>query len=881
MNESFTFPARPQPLLRPPPAQPQAEPVNRESNALRASVLDAALQLGFGANGTVANWMFNNAVEEEEEEDEVKDPLSPSSEDHANSSYSTPPTSISSHSDSYQPSGPPKVHFPVMPVTAISTPPPFPEPPVAPFNANKLRKPKRPDGYESDGGYVSDSGKKSRVRTKSKTSKDAPQMPISEPMELIPLTKEERKRRKKEAKSSTSKDGAETDAEDVSKSKSKPTKAKKKDKKDKQGSADVGAGGGYETDDGYVSSSGKKSKSGRRFFSLRKKSADNSSEAAAPPEPVPALPPMPDFDLPIASRFGTTFEGGSSTPSRSETPLLPPSRPFAGPGIANSGSSASSISSSANSLLTPVDQESFSSGGPRSIDEGGDKSLRGEHFNSPAQYSPPSTANSHSPSGKGKFAMTFPLSRTGSANSMEPNTNNNGKHVPSPISTLSPGALGSALNSRAPSPIAGSPFVVLTPINTNTSSFPRAVSPSPSENFAPSSDYIVPSRSASPLPPRHHPGDSSSTSSSSTQHPPNVLAYYNTGDVPPPSPPPISPLPRAPPSSAGRAKEPMLGVTRIRGMSQDRGGGRSVSPSPPGPLSPMNGGGALSPIGSGQSAQLRPLSPGGLASPISPGGVQRGRAAPFPMSPVSGNRPPVGSSNGGMGSGLAARVNVERYRDLYAIQIPATPVQGPGSGMKSSGASASAGGGRRKVWFEDEDKPRVEEEEVGIRVEDWDEGSREEEEEEADEMRHVLGRFRDPQENKARRMGIALERNNSGALRPGIGRPIRSSSPAPIPDDVREAYSDDDEASQYPDEDRTAGRSTMYRVENGGRDTIRWSEYEVDARASFLEVENSEKARGTLVDRVGKMYDSSGREKAAVPPVPKIPAGLVGVGNRF
>jgi hypothetical protein len=45
-----------------------ADLANRDSNALRASVLDTALQLGVGSNSTIANWMFNNVLEEEEEE---------------------------------------------------------------------------------------------------------------------------------------------------------------------------------------------------------------------------------------------------------------------------------------------------------------------------------------------------------------------------------------------------------------------------------------------------------------------------------------------------------------------------------------------------------------------------------------------------------------------------------------------------------------------------------------------------------------------------------------------------------------------------------------------------------------------------------------------
>ena len=39
---------------------------------VRASVLDVALQLGFGGpNSTVADWIFNNPLDEEEEPEEV------------------------------------------------------------------------------------------------------------------------------------------------------------------------------------------------------------------------------------------------------------------------------------------------------------------------------------------------------------------------------------------------------------------------------------------------------------------------------------------------------------------------------------------------------------------------------------------------------------------------------------------------------------------------------------------------------------------------------------------------------------------------------------------------------------------------------------------
>ena len=68
MNANFVFPAQPSaPTPRPPPARKQEESAPRDSSALRASVLDAALELGIGSNSLVTDWMFNNAVDEEDE----------------------------------------------------------------------------------------------------------------------------------------------------------------------------------------------------------------------------------------------------------------------------------------------------------------------------------------------------------------------------------------------------------------------------------------------------------------------------------------------------------------------------------------------------------------------------------------------------------------------------------------------------------------------------------------------------------------------------------------------------------------------------------------------------------------------------------------------
>lgn len=67
MDPQFAFPPPATPQRRPPPVRRQ-EDLNggaRESNALRASVLDAALELGL-IGGGVGGWMSENRVEEGE-----------------------------------------------------------------------------------------------------------------------------------------------------------------------------------------------------------------------------------------------------------------------------------------------------------------------------------------------------------------------------------------------------------------------------------------------------------------------------------------------------------------------------------------------------------------------------------------------------------------------------------------------------------------------------------------------------------------------------------------------------------------------------------------------------------------------------------------------
>ena len=71
MDANYTFPRPPRPpaaIKTPSPPPPEHVESNRQSNALRASVLDAALQLGIGNNNAVAKWMFTGEDLEEDEE---------------------------------------------------------------------------------------------------------------------------------------------------------------------------------------------------------------------------------------------------------------------------------------------------------------------------------------------------------------------------------------------------------------------------------------------------------------------------------------------------------------------------------------------------------------------------------------------------------------------------------------------------------------------------------------------------------------------------------------------------------------------------------------------------------------------------------------------
>ncbi|PPQ90370.1 hypothetical protein CVT25_007770 [Psilocybe cyanescens] len=428
MNTTFTFP-RPQAAVarqQAPRAAGSSQPNARESNALRASVLDAALELGIGSNPLVADWMFNNALAEEDEEepafalafevykistwlsyigdflaslpwervclavcryihnaisslngiraktiglpmlrsDQVSSPSltygSSATSEESSFSVLTSSSSISSSkfSGAGAPFAPNAKSAPGMlriseseadtaafdsslaTNNAVTFPDvPTPPRPVTPAS-RKLKKKQRGDGYESDGGYISEVAgkKKDKKKADSKDSKDAVVFPSMEtPKEAKKRAKEkkemadgERKRKKslmsavKASKKSEAKEGDKGYDTDGGGILSSGKKVKPKKSKSKLPSEDMAAG--YETD-GAV----KKSKT--RFFKLSSKASRPDLRAEA----VPAMPmPMPKevIPLPIAERFATTlsptpFSPTSPTQNSATTPpvvSLPPGR---------------------------------------------------------------------------------------------------------------------------------------------------------------------------------------------------------------------------------------------------------------------------------------------------------------------------------------------------------------------------------------------------------------------------------------------------------------------------------------------------------------------------------------------------------------------------
>jgi len=106
-------------------------------------------------------------------------------------------------------------------------------------------------------------------------------------------------------------------------------------------------------------------------------------------------------------------------------------------------------------------------------------------------------------------------------------------------------------------------------------------------------------------------------------------------------------------------------------------------------------------------------------------------------------------------------------------------------------------------------------------------------------------------------------------------------------DEGQRKYSDD--RSMYPDEDKSAGRRTMYELE--GRDSrhyddeTRISRYSATQSVySVMDDEKSGATRERFLNRVAAMYGEGGREVPPMPPMPKLPEEIMikgtGIGSR-
>ncbi|KAH9024864.1 hypothetical protein EDB85DRAFT_1894122 [Lactarius pseudohatsudake] len=268
---------------------------SRDSNTLRASVLDAALELGIGTSRAVENLIFDT-VDEEDDAD----------------NFTTPALTSASAttSDENSPSVPPWNATPlqfVPPKPAIVVPPltldvQYTRAPsedsysYAPSSLRsnqprKLRKARKDDGDDSDGGYLSDSSKKKK---KGKDRKNAGSSSheadfVSDGGYLSDATKKSSDKKKKDKKGDKVTDGYVTDSSTKTHHKlSKKSRAHVDD-------ADL-------SDGGYLSEASVKKK--KPFFRLGSRSPSTSRKAAVSidslPPPVPALPPPMH---PIADRF--------------------------------------------------------------------------------------------------------------------------------------------------------------------------------------------------------------------------------------------------------------------------------------------------------------------------------------------------------------------------------------------------------------------------------------------------------------------------------------------------------------------------------------------------------------------------------------------------
>ena len=759
-----------------------------------------------------------------------------------------------------------------------------PAPSSQPHGKNKLRKPK-PDGYDSDGGYMSEGGKgkkdKKEKKEKEKKEKEA---------------KEKEKKEKKSKKKGKDKDGGgdggatdgESDGGYLSDAGLKKKKSKK-DKKDKSKSKNTDSPGtDYDTDKGYTSAfsrsrsrkqqsvtspvSGDESDGGylsesskkRRFFRLNSKSRkkQDSVDSNQEPPPVPALPAMHTLPLPIHEKF-----------SRANTPLGPDSRnatPIPGEhsAVRPSVDTFTTVDTS-TSIDTSLTTESSTTADSDDVRDSvfSTEGLTGAFKDAESVRSPSidflsafRRANPGSPTSPSKFGSFSQEDRP-----------------ESPISPRSPALASKTARARpkisAPNTTALNltakhvPVpLTLTPPTPTLSSHPAGqIPPSPDPDYV----LVTPNPSTPIASTEGHRSNPSTSSNGSPPSPPlqrpKVLAYY---DLPPPSPPPRGPLPDVP-MDISRSTSPsfsMMDSPRFpRSAPADMNDPRGLQHRPlASPVDRPNT--AAHPLSRQVSRDIPTI-----AQPVPP--AQRGRVSPFPMSPVLPREQ------------TAPLVRQTSKMTQEAVTRAALKNGGP--------ASATPYSNGHNRWLSDEQvlPPPASAQPFSSGASQW--PSRE-----SDQLRaqwqprsaSALGTRRppdaEPQDDRdeARRswleydseQGDYSDRSLSAPhTRPGSTEP---SEPSPDVNAILAGFRQQRDAEAAARREKNASardtlagivagyeRDTMYLdVDGDGGDrSSMWSEAE--SRYSFLDGEKSAAIRAKFVKRVEAMYG-----KETVPPVPRL-----------
>ncbi|KAH7920319.1 hypothetical protein BV22DRAFT_1198980 [Leucogyrophana mollusca] len=312
-------------MAYPAPRRRQPKPpsdVNRDSSLVRASVLETALELGVAHNSTVANWIFNNPLAEAPEE-EPEPALEPESQ------RMTPTLALGSNSTSDESSSlnSPQTHTAVSmvqtPVVESPTmhhihfedlkPIELLSPGLAPF-----RKP-RSDEYESDGAKSKrsdDSTWAKKLQPNRRPAEDPGYVSegqyLAEGKALIQQAKEKSKPKSKSSPSSPKK----------------PEKSHSQPSPNREGSADRG----YVSDGGYMSTSSSKSKGSKTskamaFFRRKTKNKNAQQDSDDEDDRIPPVPPMPIPPVPSSPKPLRHHVATPSSPTR--TGFHPLSLPFA------------------------------------------------------------------------------------------------------------------------------------------------------------------------------------------------------------------------------------------------------------------------------------------------------------------------------------------------------------------------------------------------------------------------------------------------------------------------------------------------------------------------------------------------------------------------